>query len=117
MNPVVQKTYSIIAVVLACVFLYFVGIYISDNGNATNAIRAELESVRINQQNADAKLGRIEKGLTESVGRTEVITHTVETVAERNDRSKVGLIESERIITESKSILQDIRKTKQPNQK
>ena len=35
-NPVVQKTYSIIAVVLACVFLYFV--WANDNDSA-NTIR------------------------------------------------------------------------------
>ena len=108
-----QKTYSIIAVVIACVFLYFVGSYISDNRSATNSIRAELEQVRINQQNADAKLGRIEGRLTQSIVRTEVIERTVETVAERNDRSKAGLVESERLLTESKSILEAVRKQKQ----
>ena len=111
-----QKAYSIIAIIAVGVFIYFMGIYLHDNGRATDNIRNKLESIERSQQDADAKLGRIEKGTAQSIVRTEVITRTVESVVERNDRSKERLAESERIIAESKSILSDIRKTKQPTQ-
>ena len=109
-----QKAYSIIAIAVIGVFVYFMGSsYLHDNRRTTDNIRNKLESIERSQQDADAKLGRIEKGITQSIVRVETVTRTVESVVERNDRSKEGLVESERIITESKSILQDIRKQKQ----
>ena len=108
-----QKSYSIIAVAVAVVLLYFVGSYIHDNRGTANDIRAELEQVKRSQQDADAKLGRIENRTAQSIVRVETVESRVETVADRNARSKEGLAESKRIISESKSILSDIRKTKQ----
>ena len=108
-----QKSYSIIAVVVAVVLLYFVGSYIYDNGRTANDIRAELESLRESQQRINGQFRTISEGLGKSVVRTEVVERTVESVADRNADSANRIEESKRIISESKSILSDIRKTKQ----
>ena len=89
------------------------GSNIYDNRRSIESTRQQPKAVEQYQLDADARLGRIEKSTSESIVRVETVTRTVETVAERNGRSKAGLVESERIITESKSILQDIRKQKQ----
>ena len=112
------KNYIIIALLVACcAFGWILFRDISDNGKSIQSVRTELEQIRINQQNADAKLGRIESGLTQSIVRTEVIERTVETVAERNDSSKAGLTESESIIRASQSILTDIRASRKETEK
>ena len=111
-----QKSYSIIAVILACVLVYFVGSYISDNGNATNAIRAELDSVGKSQQRIINQLGNISSGLGKSVVRTEVIERTVESVADRNTDSAERINRSKQIISDSKSILESIRATRKETQ-
>ena len=108
-----QKSYSIIAVAVAVILLYFVGSYISDNGRTANDIRAELEQVKRSQQDADTKLGRIENRTSQGIVRVETVESRVETVADRNARSKEQLEESKRIISESQSILQTVRKQKQ----
>ena len=112
------KNYIIIALLVAVTaFGWILFRDLSDNSRTINSLRTELEQIRINQQNADAKLGRIESGLTKSIVRTEVIERTVETVAERNDSSKAGLTESESIIRASQSILTDIRATGKETEK
>ena len=111
-----QKGYSIIAVAVAVVLLYFVGSYLHDNGRTTDAIRAELATLRESQQRVIGQLDSIRSGLAQSVVRTEVIERTVESVADRNADSAKRIAESERIISESQSILSDIRKQKQTTQ-
>ena len=112
------KNYIIVALLVACcAFGWILFRDISDNGKSIQSVRTELEQVRINQQNADAKLGRIESRLTESVVRVETVERTVETVADRNDSSKAGLTESESIIRASQSILTDIRATGKETEK
>ena len=115
-NPVVQKTYSIIAVIVACVLVYFVCSYISDNGNSIQSIRAELDSVRESQQRIINQLGNISEGLGKSVVRTEVIERTVESVADRNTDSAERINRSKQIISDSKSILESIRATRKETQ-
>ena len=108
-----QKSYSIIAVAVAVILLYFVGSYISDNRATVNDTRKQLESLRESQQRIIGQLDNISSGLGKSIVRTEVIERTVESVADRNNDSAERIEESKRIISESQSILQDIRKQKQ----
>ena len=108
-----QKAYSIIAIAVAVVLLYFVGGYLHDNGRTANDTRKQLESLRESQQRIDGQFRTISEGLSKSVVRTEVVERTVESVADRNADSAKRIEESKRIISESKSILQDIRKQKQ----
>lgn len=112
------KNYIIIALLVAVTALgWILWGNISDNRATVDNLRTELEQVRKYQQSADAKLGRIESRLTESVVRTEVIERTVEVVADRNDSSKAGLTESESIIRSSQSILTDIRASRKETEK
>lgn len=112
------KNYIIIALLVAvCAFGWLLFRDLSDNGKSIKSVRTELEQVRESQQRIIGQLDSISSGLGKSIVRTEVIERTVETVADRNADSKERIDQSKRIISDSKSILTDIRASRKETEK
>ena len=122
MNPVVQKTYSTIAVVLACVFLYFVGSYISDNGARDKDIRNQLTTLETNQRLLTTQFDGLIKDVAQSQRRIETITGRianaesgVSEVAGKLADSQKSLTESAGLIDSNERIISAIRQRAESN--
>jgi hypothetical protein len=108
-----------ILLVVACLCVGFTAytlLWGNNNGGRTDEVRAGIQRVEEYQRNLDARLGRIEVGLNQSIktaeriaGNVSAVTDAVGAVEARIDNSKTRLESSERRIDEGISILQGIR--------
>lgn len=110
----------------ACIFTVIVisiciGFYIftsvRDNGRAINNIRNELTNARTEQREVIEHANSIERGLTESErtvaevrNANQSVTESIISVENRNEDAQRIIAENRRIITESRGILESIRK-------
>ena len=112
------KNYIIVALLVACVaFGWILFRDISDNGKSIQSVRSELDQVRESQQRIIGQLDSISSGLGKSIVRVETVERTVETVADRNTDSTERIDRSKQIISDSKQLLETIRRTGKETEK
>lgn len=101
----------IIALLLAVMALcgYVLWWVLPDNTGRIDAIRAELDTVRKQQQSAIDRISRVEKGLADSVDRVERTESAVNNATDRITVSQERVTDSAKLISDSKRIISDIK--------
>ena len=117
-----EKTFRIIGIVCAVVFVGWLLWYllcepdVHDQRERANNVTESLDRVGSEQRNAESDIERIERGLDDSIGRADEIAERISDAEsaitasqERRGECEKLIEDSERRITESKSILQAVR--------
>lgn len=110
MITIVKKDYIYIIVIALLVGIVGWSMFgIHDNRATVDAIRAELNTVREQQQSAINRLTTIETGLAESQERVSRIESSIDSTTNRIEQSQARVTDSAKLISDSKSIIKSIR--------
>ena len=117
-----EKTFRIIGIVCACLFVGWLLWYllcepdVHDQRERANDVAESLDRVGEEQRNAESNLERIERGLDDSIGRTDEIAgrisdaeNAITASQERRGECEKLISDSESRISESRAIIQAVR--------